>query len=274
MSMESKIATALGLAHPPVAIVWTDEKPSTAKEFKENAWGCSMWLLASAAKGKTAVFSRKTYGCWGNGVGMGFGNQYLAFPGGTDCFCRFLSTGNANSEKGKAVAEQMKPHVSESFMEDFLHGEGYLASPEQVKDFIESMPMMDVPTKYVAFKPLPGIELDRETPEIVVLLANPDQLSALVILANYDRAGQENVAIPYAAGCQTIGIFPYREARSENPRAIIGLTDISARKNLRNQLGKDLFTFSLPWKMFLELENQVDGSFLEKNTWQSLIKES
>jgi len=274
MSMESKIAKALGLAHPPVAIVWTDEKPENAKEFKAGAWGCSMWLLAGAAKGKTAVFSRETYGCWGNGVGMGFGNQYRAFPGGIDCFCRFLSTGNSESEKGKAVAKQIEPFVTTDFLEDFKKGEGYLKSPERVEAFVDSMPMMDVPTAYVAFKPLPGIELDKEIPEIIVLLANPDQLSALVILANYDRPGQENVAIPYAAGCQTIGIFPYREARSENPRAIVGLTDISARKNLRNQLGKDLFTFSLPWKMFLELENQVDGSFLEKNTWQSLTKES
>jgi uncharacterized protein (DUF169 family) len=271
MKVESKIKQVLGLAYSPVSIVWTDEKPENAKEFKENAWGCSMWLLASAAKGKTTVFSRKTYGCWGNGVGMGFGNQYLAFPGGIDGFCRFLSTGNANSEKGKAVAEQLKPHVTESFMEDFLHGEGYLVSPKLVEDFVESMPMMDVPTEFVVFKPLSMLDPDTETPEVVVLLATPDQLSALVILANYGRPGVENVAIPYAAGCQTIGIFPYREARSEHPRAIIGLTDISARKNLRQQLGKDLFTFSLPWKMFLELEDQVEGSFLEKSTWKELI---
>ena len=77
-------------------------------------------------------------------------------------------------------------------------------------------------------------------------MAKPDQLSALVILANYGREGTEHVTIPYAAGCQTIGIFAYKEARSENPRAVVGLTDISARANLRKQLGKDLFTFTVP----------------------------
>ncbi|MCK5879214.1 MAG: DUF169 domain-containing protein [Holophagae bacterium] len=33
---------ALGLAYPPLGIVWTDEKPENAKEFKADAWGCSM----------------------------------------------------------------------------------------------------------------------------------------------------------------------------------------------------------------------------------------
>ena len=34
--------------------------------------------------------------------------------------------------------------------------------------------------------------------------------------------GNENVIIPDAAGCQTIGIAPYREAQSERPRAVVG----------------------------------------------------
>jgi hypothetical protein len=41
-----------------------------------------MNMLASAAKGRTAVFDRETFGCTGGGVGLGFGNQYLNFPGG------------------------------------------------------------------------------------------------------------------------------------------------------------------------------------------------
>jgi len=105
-------------------------------------------------------------------------------------------------------------------------------------------------------------------------LAPPDQLSALVILANYGRPGTENVTIPYAAGCQTIGIFPYREAKSENPRAVVGLTDISARENLRKQLGRDLFSFAVPWRMFLEMEGNVKGSFLQRRTWKVLSGET
>ncbi len=268
--MESRIAEALNLKYGPVAIMWTDEKPEEAGQFKEGKWGCVMWMLARAAKGKTAVFTKDTYGCWGGGVGLGFGNQYLTFPGGIECFYYFLSTGNEQWEQGKETAEQIKDFVSKDFLEDFLKGERYLKSPEMVKDFVDAMPMMEVPSKYVVFKPLSQVVPEKKQPEIVIFLAPPDQLAALVILANYGRQGTENVSIPYAAGCQTIGIFPYKEVQSENPRAVVGLTDISARENLRKQLGKDLLSFAVPWKMFLEMEGDVEGSFLQRRTWSIL----
>ncbi len=272
--MKSKIAEALNLKYAPVAILWTDEKPEEARQFKEGKWACVMWMLASAAKGKTAVFSEDTYGCWGGGVGLGFGNQYLKFPGGVECFHYFLSTGNEQWERGKETAEHIKDFVTKDFLDDFLQGERYLKSPELVKEFVESMPMMDIPSKYVVFKPLTNVDAEEETPEIVFFLAPPDELSALVILANYGREGTENVIIPYAAGCQTIGIYPYQEAKSDTPRAVVGLTDISARENLAKQLDRDLFSFAVPWKMFLEMEGYVDGSFLQRRTWKILSGEN
>jgi len=268
--MESKIAQALNLKYQPVAILWTDDRPEKAMSFKQGRWGCVMWMLASAAKGRTAVFDKDTYGCWGGGVGLGFGNQYLHFPGGLECFYYFLSTGNDNWEIGRAMAEKLGSLVGKEFLEDFCHGEGYMKSPELVKRFIDALPIMEVPKKYVVFKPLTDIDPDKEQPQVIVFLVNPDQLSGLVVLANYGRGDNENVIIPFAAGCQQIGILPYREARSERPRAVVGLTDLSARNNLKRQLERNVFTFSVPWQMFKEMEENVYGSFLEKQTWRSL----
>lgn len=268
--MESKTAAALKLEYSPVAILWSDEKPEDALGFKEGKWGCAMWMLASAAKGKTAAFDEKTYGCWGGGVGLGFGNRYLDFPGGIEGFSHFLSTGNNQSEQGCQVAARMEPFVEKDFLEDYLQGEGYIHSPELVKEFVDSMPIMQIPAKYVIFKPLEKVERMRESPEVVVFLADPDQLSALVILANYGKTGNENAIIPYAAGCHTIGVYPYREALAEHPRAVIGLTDISARNNLKKLLGRNLFTVAAPLKMFDEIEENIEGSFLQKNTWKRL----
>ncbi len=105
--MESKLAKAVGLKTHALAITWADEAPSDALRFKPGAWGCVVSLFAAvAAKGKTAAFDRETYGCWGGGVGLGFGNQYECFPGGVECFCGFLSNGNDRTEKGRAVFQQ------------------------------------------------------------------------------------------------------------------------------------------------------------------------
>jgi hypothetical protein len=78
----------------------------------------------------------------------------------------------------------------------------------------------------------------------------------------------------YAAGCQTIGIYPYREAKSAKPPVVVGLTDLSARVYVRKQLGDPhLMIFAAPFALFEEMEQNVPGSFLERHTWFSLMKE-
>ena len=270
--MKSMILDALKLKFPPVALLWSDNKPEGAMAFKEGKWGCIMWLVAGAARGKTAVASRKTFGCFGGGVGMGFGNQYKNFPGGEDCFCHFLSSGNERWEKGRQVAQQIEPYMRKEALDDFIKGERYFKTAEKVQAFIQCLPITDIPATYVVFKPLAGINRETESPQVIIFFADPDQLSALVVLANYGRGDNENVFTPYAAGCQTVGIYPLREAKKEKPRAVIGLTDLSARVHIRKQLGDNLMTFAVPLSLFEEMESNVEGSFLQRPTWQTLLK--
>ena len=272
--MESLIAKAIQIKCQPVALLWSNEKPQGAMQFQNGKWGCIMWLVAHAAKGKSAVADAKTFGCFGGGVGLGFGNQYKNFPGGEDGFCHFLSDGNANNEGGKELAEKIKPFMHAEAYDNFLHGERYVKTPVLVGKFLESLPLTEIPEQYVIFQPLDTVDTNKEKPQTIIFFVNPDQLSALVVLANYGRGDNENVIIPYAAGCQTIGIYPYREAKSAKPRAVVGLTDISARVYIRKQLGDNhLMTFSAPFALFEEMEQNVSGSFLERHTWQSLLSE-
>jgi uncharacterized protein (DUF169 family) len=272
--MESLIAKAIQIKYQPVALLWSNEKPQGAMQFQNGKWGCVMWLAAHAAKGKSAVADAKTFGCFGGGVGLGFGNQYKNFPGGEDGFCHFLSDGNANREGGKELAEKIKPFMSAEAYDNFLHGERYVKTPVLVGKFLESLPLTEIPEQYVIFQPLDTVDTKKEKPQTIIFFVNPDQLSALVVLTNYGRGDNENVIIPYAAGCQTIGIYPYREAKSAKPRAVVGLTDLSARVYIRKQLGDNhLMTFSAPFALFEEMEQNVPGSFLERHTWQSLLSE-
>jgi uncharacterized protein (DUF169 family) len=274
MKMESAIAKAIQLKYQPVALLWSNEKPQGAMQFQEGKWGCVMWLAAHAAKGKTAVADMKTFGCFGGGVGLGFGNQYKNFPGGEEGFCHFLSAGNAKREGSPELAEKIKPFMRAEAYDNFLHGEGYVKSAALVKKFVENLPLTEISERYVVFQPLDTVDTKKEKPQTIIFFVNPDQLSALVVLANYGRGDNENVIIPYAAGCQTIGIYPYREAKSKRPRAVVGLTDLSARIYVRKQLGDPHYmTFSAPFALFEEMEQNVPGSFLERHTWQSLLSE-
>ncbi len=269
--MKSVIAEAIGLETEPVALIWSAKAPEGATRFKPEHWGCVVSLFAAAAtRGRIGAFDRQTFGCWGGGVGLGFGNKYVSFPGGMDCFCRFLSTGNEESEQGRAIGEHMKASGWGRMADDFLKGERYVKDPECTRRFVEALPMREVPSDFVVVKPLSQTDADHENVRNVTFFVDPDQVSALVILANYDRPDGENVIVPWAAGCQVMGIYSYREAERERPRALIGLTDISARKYVRASLGDRVLSFTAPWSLYLEMERNVENSFLQRETWKSL----
>lgn len=272
--MQSKIADSIGLKTYPVAITWADRQPDDAMQFKPGGWGCVVSLVASVAtKGKVVAFDRNTYGCWGGGVGLGFGNQYQSFPGGVEGFCRFLSDGNDKDAAGKQIGEQMAQGPGARMASDFLLGERYLKDPECTARFLQAMPMRDLGDKVVVAKPLGQVDPETEQVKSVTFFVEPDALSALVILANYTRPEVENVGMPWAAGCQVMGIYAYRELEREHPRALVGMTDISARKNTRAAFGKHVMSFTVPWPMFLEMESHVENSFFQRETWQALQKD-
>ena len=269
--MESIIAEAIELETQPVALIWADKAPEGATRFKPQRWGCVISLFAAAAThGRTGAFGRETYGCWGGGVGLGFGNQYSSFPGGVDCFCRFLSDGNEGSEQGNAIGGQMKASGWGRMADDFLKGERYIKDPECTRRFLEALPMREIPAEFVVVKPLDQTDPECNDVKNVTFFVDPDRLSALVILANYARPEADNVIIPWAAACQVAGICAYRELEGGHPRGLVGMTDISARRNVRASLGEHVLSFTAPWPLFQEMECNVEGSFLHRETWRAL----
>ena len=188
------------------------------------------------------AIDRKTVGCFGGLVGLCFGSAYDQIPGGIEYF---LSTGRG---------------------EGYPEGEAYKKTPELAKDLVEHFPITDIPYAYVVFKPLSAVDAQRETPVLVSFFVTPDQLSALVVLANYGAPGNENVIIPFAAACSTICLIPYNESKKERPRAVVGITDVTARLFI----DPDMLTFTVPVGMFRRMEEDVPGSFLEKESWKKV----
>jgi hypothetical protein len=169
-----------------------------------------------------------------------------------DCL---LSTGN------KELAAQMGRAGSA-----MAEGERFYKQPELAGKWVASLPFTDVPTKYVVFKSWQQLT-EEDEPELIVFFANADQLSALVIMADYHRGTNQNIAAPFGAACQSI-LFGYAEAKKENPRGAIGFFDISQRLIV----DRETLTFTVPYRLFQEMEANVAGSFLDTPAWQKLQK--
>jgi uncharacterized protein (DUF169 family) len=248
--MNSLLFQQLKLSLEPVAICFTDRKPDKAIQFRKDKGGCVGNMLVAAAKGKTAVFDRETYGCPGGGAGLGFGDTFGEdFP--IECL---LSTGDEALVKlGKSSPFSMG------------RGERFFASPEIADHWRRSFPFADIPYEYVVFKPFSKTILV-DNPVLVCIFAGPDQLSCLVIMAGFHRGGIPSVAAPFGAACQSI-VFAYQESRKENPQAIMGFFDISQR----HYLPKDLLSFTVPFTMYQEMENSVGESCLTTEEWAKLV---
>jgi hypothetical protein len=268
--LKSATAAALALNHEPIAIIGTNEKPPDALQFREGKIGCVIDLLIAAVRGRPVAFSRTTCGCPGGGTGLGFGNQYKLLPGGEEAFCYFLSVGAKEWERGKWVTRLIKPFINRELYRMFTDGERYIKSPDLARRFLGCLPMMEVPYDYIVFKPLGQVTADEDGILAVMFLVDNDQLSAMVCLANYDRDSNDNVITPWAAGCQSIGIYPFAEAEKEKPKAVIGLVDIYSRVKVKRQLKSDVLSFAVPYGLYLEMEGNVPGSFLEGSTWREL----
>jgi uncharacterized protein (DUF169 family) len=243
----SKLTEKLKLKYSPLAILLSEEKPDNALQFKGgNIRGCVAAMLVAATKGRTVAFDKTSFGCPGGGVGLGFGNTYVGMP-----IDRLLSTGGQAELPG-----------GQTF--DMGIGERFFESPEVTCRWVNALPFREIPSKYIIIKPLDQVA-EGEVPVLVWLLANADQLSALVTQIGYRRGSVENIVAPWGAACQSI-LFAYAECEREQPRAVLGFFDISQRHSVE----KDVLSLTIPYKLFQEMEAGIEESFFKTEAWQKL----
>lgn len=234
--MDSKLREALHLKTQPVAVLKAQAAPQGAMHFKPGTTGaCMIGMLEAASKGRTAAFREDTTGCNGARTGLGFAPMNKAF------IVPFLSTGT----------EEMP-------------GEFYKQSPALAEAYVDSIPS-SAPEAYLLLKPLDQVAED-ETPVSVLFLVNADQLSGLITLANYDRPTGDNVQVKFGSGCSQSVLLAMCENDGGGDKCIVGITDPSGRLHL----DKNLLSFAIPWRRFLEMENNVEESFLTKPAWRQL----
>jgi len=224
-------------AELPIGFYYSNsaETKPVAKPFKGHR--CVIGDLAKARRGKTVCFNVDAIGCHG-------GKRYFGFESKlSPHFEYFLSCGIP----GK------------------LEGERYKKSPEMVKEFMKQHKPAKALGEYLVFKRWDRME-EGDNPLAVIFFAPPDVLSGLFTLANYDERQPNGVIAPFCAGCASIVDYPRRELKSSDPRAILGMFDVSARPCVPSTV----LTFAVPWPKFVRMVDNVKESFLITKSWSKL----
>ncbi len=130
-----------------------------------------------------------------------------------------------------------------------------------------SAPPVKAPGRFIVFKRWDKLDAS-DNPEVVVFFAPPDVLSGLFTLASYDESAQNMVIAPFGSGCASIVQYPFMEIKSERPRAVIGLFDVSARPFVP----PDVLTFAAPMSKFVRMVADMEESFLITPSWVKIQK--
>jgi uncharacterized protein (DUF169 family) len=229
----------LGLRESPLGIYYTNNKPEGVTP-ETGIHLCMIGFLKKARKkGKTVYFDKSHFGCPGGGYYMGF----LESPRPNIEY--FLSCGIPGE----------------------MEGERYIKTPELAREYFGKMKPRPAPASYCVFKSIETFQ-GEEKPEVVVFFGSPDILSGLFTLTNYALGSTDGVYTPFGSGCSTILTYPLKEAEKTEPRSILGMFDVSARPMVE----KDVLTFSMPYSIFLKLLSNVQGSFLQTESWKKVLQ--
>ncbi len=205
--------------------------PTIFKPFvtpKEN--DCIFSFYKNWLRGETLHSTRESYGCGGAG----------------SCFWGI----QARSRK--------------EFIKFLADDEGLKVSGKLMERFIDSTTSYRAKNAHIFIGPLkkeawPYVKT-------ITFLANPDQLSALMIGAQYHSAPGDPppVIAPFGSGCREL--IPFRDFNI--PQASIGATDIA----MRQYLPSGILSFTVTKPMFSRLCKLDERSFLYKPFLRRLKK--
>lgn len=251
----------LGIHEEPVAWAYEDEQPAfdnapapcemptLAQEKKGNAdfrpafehFSClikHVWLLRK--KGGAAWTSVDHPGCPG-------GTQYVGFQKGPyDFIARYVTCG----------------------LPEGMETEHYLDGPDAFKSMFSCMEPLPAPKPYLVFRKVSDFEELGRSPEFVTFFARPEAMSGLHQYAAFLTNDAEIVASPWGPGCGGMVTWPRTYQATGRTRAVLGGWDPSMRKYLK----MDELYLTVPYKLYLDMLERWQESFLSTETWKNQLK--
>ncbi len=153
----------------------------------------------------------------------------------------------------------------EDFVEFLTDDEGLKANRDLMDEWIKVSKSYQPENEFILYGPLKDEVYGYV--KTITFLVNPDQLSMLMIGAQYFARvnDPEPVIAPFGSGCmQSVSLFKDLNV----PQAIIGATDMA----MRQYLPPDILAFTVTKPMFENLCKLDKNSFLEKGFIKQLFK--
>ena len=151
------------------------------------------------------------------------------------------------------------------FVRFLVDEEGLKASHELMNQWLDACRPYPSEHESLFIGPLRESEYDHL--KTITFLVNPDQLSLLMIGAQYHSAPGDPppVLAPFGSGCSLL-VAPFEDLTK--PQASLGATDIA----MRQYLPPDVLAFTVTKPMFEDLCLLDEKSFLHKPFWKNLQK--
>lgn len=220
-------------AELPITFQYTDQTHGVEPEAPYAGHRCLIAQLIRARNGRTLCMAPESVACRG-------GHRYLSFREGMfPGFEQFISHDNSG------------------------HGERYRRTPEQVQEYIASLPVLPIRGRNLVFKRWDKLDA-HDQPDGVIFFAEPDVLSGLFTLVYYDAERPDAVVAPFGSGCFATIYQAYREQTQGTQRAVLGMFDPSARKCVKS----NILTLAIPYARFSRMVVQMDESFLSTHSWE------
>lgn len=262
--MEFNIVKELNGRFDPIVLIKTDEKPEDALAPKAGRGGCVMSFVAQTiAKRKTTAFGRENITCGGVSAGFGWGTGFKT-DADREFQATFLSLG-LESAKDKDVFLERLSYLPKPTQEMFMKGERIFCNFETAYENIKNRPLYDE-GEYVVFKPIELLEED-EVPDVVVFTLNAMELSAILQLNGSFRCENTHILTPQASACQAIGTITFQQAENDNPVPVLSPIDFAARAHMRRLIPDEYMNLSMPWKLFMKLEELSKNSVFQTHFW-------
>lgn len=218
----SQLVKRIDLSIPLIGFYDAPDSSPFEPLAQPNKGDCVFLFYKNWLKGQTLHITKEHYGCGGAG--------------------RWMCGIEVRSRK--------------EFIRFLVDDEGLKASHELMEKWIDSSATYKAAHPHLFIGPLK--ESQWNYIKSVSFFVNPDQLSTLMIGAQYNSVPEDPAPViaPFGSGCMEL--FPFKDP--EIPQAAIGATDIA----MRQHLPPDILTFTVTKPMFKQLCDLDERSFLYK----------